>query len=401
MTTNIEAQYDVIVVGAGPAGSVAARIAAENGLKTLMIEKRQEIGAPVRCAEAVGGEVTKQYIEPDERWINAHIDFYDIVNTRNDRVRVPPTEHTWVVDRKVFDLELAHCAMRVGAKVMTSTAATGLVKEDGRVVGVEIRHIGRVQRVGAKLVIAADGTESQVARWAGLKTVPPMSDYYSGAQYLLGGLKGKFEPNVCEYHVGASIAPGGYVWVFPKGDDLANVGLVMSADRSAEISPRDYLDRFAAQHYPDSSVMSVVVGGIPATGALKRMVTDGLMVVGDAAHQADPLTAGGINLGMFGADMAMTTGVKAIRGGDVSAKALQPYETLWAERFGKQHAALLQIRKMLTGMSEDVFNGLIRTAASLPLDTMTPGQVLMALFKSHPRMLLEAGTLIKTGLILK
>lgn len=401
MPSRLADAYDVIVVGAGPAGSVAARLAAEQGLNTLMIEKRQEIGAPVRCAEAVGAEVTKGYIEEDERWINAHIDFYDITNTKGDYVRVPPTEHTWVVDRKVFDLELAHKARRSGAQVLTSAAAVGLIKEDTRVIGVRIRTFGEIKDVKAKLVIAADGTESQVARWAGLKTVPPMSDYYSGVQYLVGSLQGKIEPNVCEYHIGMDIAPGGYVWVFPKGEDTANVGLVMTADKSADTSPREYLDRFVDAHFPDSSIMSVVVGGIPATGALKRMVTDGLMVIGDAAHQADPLTAGGINLGMFGADMAIQVGAKAIREGDLSAKRLQEYERLWQERFGKQHAALLQVRKMLTSMNQETLIGLIETASQLPIGEMTPGQVMMTLLKSHPRLLIEARTLITTGLILK
>src|SRR5262249_5549784 len=157
----------------------------------------------------------------------------------------------------------------------------------------------------ARLVVAADGVESQVARWAGLKTVPPLEDYYVGIQFLLGGIGGQFDPYVCEYHVGRSLAPGGYAWVFPKGDDRANVGLVLSANRAADTSAQAYLERFIQKRFRDSSVLSVVVGGIPATGALKRMVADGLVAVGDAAHQADPLTAGGINLGMIAADLAM------------------------------------------------------------------------------------------------
>jgi digeranylgeranylglycerophospholipid reductase len=392
----------VIVVGAGPAGSVAARMAAEAGLSTLLIEKRQEIGAPVRCAEALGSESTRPYIDEDPRWINAHISTYAIVNSDGVRVGLPPTEPTWIVDRKVFDLALAHRARAAGAKVMTSTAATGLLRgAAGAVEGARIRLFGEIRDVRARLVIAADGTESQVARWAGLRTVPPMGDYYSGVQYLLGGLRGKIDPATCEYHLGQTMAPGGYVWVFPKGEDSANVGLVMGADRSAERSPRAYLDEFVGRLFPEASIMSVVVGGIPATGALKRMVTDGLMVVGDAAHQADPLTAGGINLGMFGADMAMQVGVAALRAGDVSAAALHPYEEQWAERFGKMHAALYQVRKMLIHMPDATLDDLIETASRMDFQTMSTTQVLLTLLRSHPRLLLEARTLLTTGIILK
>jgi digeranylgeranylglycerophospholipid reductase len=392
---------DVLIVGAGPAGSVAAKRAAEAGLDTLLIEKRQEIGVPVRCAEAVGAVGTSEFIDEDPRWINAYIDFYSISNRQGERVTVPPTEPTWVVDRKVFDYELAHLANNAGATVLTSAAATALLREDGRVSGVTIKRFGKLTDVKAKLVIAADGVESQVARWAGLKTVPPMGDFYTGAQYLLGNMAGHIQPNRCEYHVGMDMAPGGYLWVFPKGKDTANVGIVISADRAAEVSAREYLDRFVEARFPGTSILNVVVGGIPATGALKKMVTDGLMVIGDAAHQADPLTAGGINLGMYGGAMAMQVGIEALKQGDVSAAALQPYEELWRDRFGKMHAALYKLRKMMTQMNPDTLDGIIRTAATLPLDTMTPGAVLMTLLREHPRMLFEARTLITTGLILK
>ncbi len=393
--------YDAVVVGAGPAGSVAARKLAEAGLSVLLIEKRQEIGVPVRCAEAIGLEITRPYIEIDERWVNARVSTYSIHSPSGDYVKVPPTEPTLIVDRKVFDWELAHLAMRAGAEVRTRTQATGLIIEQDCVVGITINSLGQQSTVRTRLVIAADGTESQVARWAGLKTIAPMADYYVGYQYLLGNLDGKIELTNAEYHLDQRLFPGGYGWTFPKGSDTANVGLVISADRAADVSAQTYLDRFVEQRYPGSSIMGAVAGGIPATGALKKMVSGGLMAVGDAAHQADPLTAGGINLGMIGADMAAQVAVKALAKGDVSAKALRDYESLWHNRFGKQHKALYQIRKVLTGMEEDRLARLIDTAARLPLETMTLSQILLALFKSQPRLMVEVGTLMTTGLILK
>jgi digeranylgeranylglycerophospholipid reductase len=389
------------VVGAGPAGSVAARRLAEGGLSVLLIEKRQEIGAPVRCAEAIGVHSTLPYIEIDERWVNAHITHYAVISMEGDRVTVPPTEPTVVIDRKVFDWELAHRAAQAGAEVLTRTQAVGLLRDDGHVTGVKINGLGKTREVSAKLVIAADGTESQVARWAGLKTVPPMSDYYVGFQYLLGGLKGQIDPHICEYHLGHAIAPSGYIWVFPKGEDTANVGLVITADKAGELTAQAYLDQFVAQHYPDASILGVIAGGIPATGALKKMVTDGLMAVGDAAHQADPLTAGGINLGMIGAGLAAQVALKAVQKGDVSAKTLGEYETLWHNQFGRQHAALYQARKLVTRMDDERLTDLLRTASRLPLDTMSLGQIMLTLFRSHPRLLIEAQALITTGLILK
>jgi digeranylgeranylglycerophospholipid reductase len=397
----MKAAYDVVVVGAGPAGSTAARLAAASGLDVLLIEKRQEIGSLVRCAEAVGAESLRAYIEPDDRWINARISYYAIHNSVGDAVRVPPTEPTLILERKVFDRELAHMAAKAGAEVRAKTRAVGLRRENGRVTGVQISSMGRAREVRARLVIAADGTESQVARWAGLKTVPPLRDYYVAVQFLLSGVGDKVHQAECQYHLGWSIAPGGYAWVFPKGDDTANVGLALSADRAAEVSAQAYLERFVGKHFPNASILSVVAGGIPITRALRRTVTDGLMVVGDAAHQADPLTAGGINLGMIAGDMAVQVGAEAIRRGDVSAKALRAYESAWRKRFGREHDALYRVRKVLVKMDEERLNALVKTASELPLEEMSLAQIAVALLKQHPRLLAEARTLIASGLILK
>jgi len=400
--TSLHNSYDVIVVGAGPSGSVAARKCAQAGLSTLLIEKRQEIGAPVRCAEAIGIPETVPYIDIDDRWINARISHYAIHNSEGHHVKVQPGGPTLIVDRKVFDWELAHLAANAGAVVRTRTQAEGLEKDaSGKVTGVRINSMGKRSTVQAKLIFAADGTESQVVRWAGLKSVPPMSDFYVGFQYLLGGMRGKMSPGICEYHLGNTRFPGGYGWVFPKGEDTANVGLVISADNAKDVSAQEYLDRFCETNYPDAPILGAVAGGIPATGALKKMVTDHVMAIGDAAHQADPLTAGGINLGMIGADMASQVAINAFKTGDFSAKALSEYETLWRDRFARMHHALYQVRKLLTRMDDERIGEIIHTASTLDLEHLSLGQIALTILRNHPLLLIQAQTLIVTGLIMK
>jgi digeranylgeranylglycerophospholipid reductase len=372
--------YDVVVVGAGPAGSVAARKLAEGGLDVLLIEKRQEIGAPVRCGEALGEHLTRPYIDIADRWIDARISTYSVHDAAGDAIKIPMNWTTLIVNRKVFDWELAHLAAKAGASVITRTQADGLMR-DSDTWRLKIMSLGKHYEIRARLVIAADGAESQVARWTGLKTIPAMGDLYVGVQYLLGGLD--IDQRNTEYHFGAEIAPGGYVWVFPKGGDTANVGIVIAANRPKTTSAQAYQDRFVAQHYPDADILGVVVGGIPATGGIRKMVADGVMVIGDAAHQADPLTAGGINLGMIAADMAAGVALKAFAQGDFSVRMLGEYETAWRTKFGTQQKGLYKLRQTMNDIPDSQFNALLRGVAGSQFPSIPLQQFLYMLLRNQ------------------
>jgi digeranylgeranylglycerophospholipid reductase len=392
---------DVLVIGGGPGGSVAARRCAAAGLRVLMIEKRQEIGAPVRCGEAIGAEATRAFIDLDPKWIDARISRFALCNAEGARA-VLPSELTLVVNRKVFDLELARLAARAGAEVRARTQAEALLTDAlGNVSGARIRSAGQPEDVEARIVIAADGAESQAARWAGLKTVPALSDLYVGLQYLVCAPPGSWAPDIAEYHFGPSVAPGGYAWVFPKGDDTANVGLVLGGDRAAEGAAQACLDRFVARRAPGASVLSVVAGAIPVSGGLKQISSGGLLIVGDAAHQAEPMTGGGINLAMVAGDMAAQTAIQALRQGDVSASALRAYDEAWQARYGHQRAGLLSLRRLLARMSEGEYVDIIDTLARQPAGNMNHGQLMLAAFLRHPRLLLEARALVDIGIHLK
>jgi digeranylgeranylglycerophospholipid reductase len=132
-------RYDLIVVGAGPAGSTAAWQAAELGLSVLLLEKRQEIGSPVRCAEGVPHEALTGFLEPDPLWISARVDRAQIVARIDGRVAQRWTgggDLGYVLERRIFDRALAERAARRGAQVWVKTAAIGLLTERGAVRGV-------------------------------------------------------------------------------------------------------------------------------------------------------------------------------------------------------------------------------------------------------------------------
>ncbi|MCL5997746.1 MAG: NAD(P)/FAD-dependent oxidoreductase [Chloroflexi bacterium] len=380
-------EYDVLVIGAGPAGSIAARTAAQAGMSTLLIEKRQEIGSPVRCAEAVGRETVETFIPLNPKWIAAEIDMFSVSNPQGDCVVLPPIEKTLVLERKIFDRELAHSAADAGAEVVVKARAAGLCREPNGLVNVKLVVQGEPREVWARVVIGADGTESQSTRWAGLKPIPQMKNYYVAAQYLMTNVD--VDPRICQYHVGWSLAPGGYGWVFPKGDRQANVGLVIWADPGATKTALQYLDDFIAPRFPNSSILAQVVGGIPVTNVLPQMVADGYMAVGDAAHQSDPLTAGGITNGMQGGTFAAQVAVDAIRHGDTSASYLRKYEHMWDAAFGRSYRRLFRIRQAVIKVPEEKISQMIGQAARLDTRKMSLKDILAIVVRVQPQLLLE------------
>jgi digeranylgeranylglycerophospholipid reductase len=352
-------QYDVVVVGAGPGGSVAAQVAAQAGLSVLLLEKRQEIGAPVRCAEGVGHDQLVTFIEPDPRWIASEVRRAEIT-TLADGV-----SHTlrldgglgYVLERRIFDRVLAERAAQAGAQVRVKTAVSGLLLENGRVCGVKIRHADFIAGAGeleiaARIVIAADGVEAQVGRWAGLPLGLPLVDTMVCAQYLLAGID--LDPGCNSYSVGYELAPGGYAWVFPKGDGKANVGLGVQANlwESAALPPGQagksslgqgtvlgYLTRFIESQpcLEKGCPVTLVAGNVPVATCPAQIVKDGLMVVGDAARQVDPLTGGGILNAMTAGKLAATVAVEAIAAGDTSSAFLSRYPQQWQRSLGHQN----------------------------------------------------------------
>jgi digeranylgeranylglycerophospholipid reductase len=341
----LQRRYDVVVVGAGPAGSTAARRAAELGLSVLLLEKRQEIGSPVRCAEGVGHELLIPFIEPDERWISATIDKAQFTTMAGDMAETKRAEggKGYVLERRVFDRVLAEKAIEAGAQLAVKTAARGLLIEDGVVRGVVVEGQGNVE-IEAAVVIGADGVESQVGPWAGLDTTLPQKDAMACAQFLLSGID--IDPTCCYYYISQEIAPGGYAWVFPKGEGKANVGLGAQVDMAAWPA-LDYLVRFIERqpHLAQGSPVTLVVGGVPVALPPERLVTDGCMLVGDAARQVDPLTGGGITNAMTAGQYAAEVAAQAIEVGDSSVKKLAEYEERWAATPGRKMARHYRLKE--------------------------------------------------------
>lgn len=388
---------DVLVIGAGPAGSSAAKHAAKNGANVILMDRKSEIGSPKRCAEGVSDKGLKSLgIELNPRWIARQLDGVRLVAPNStdvwltsDKVDLP--EAGCILERKVFDKHMAMDAAREGAKILIKTLAVGMQKNDEGYL-VDVETLGETYQIQTKIVIAADGPETKVARWAGLKTAPKAKDMESAVQFEMVGVE--MEDNNCiEFYFG-SVAPGGYAWIFPKGDDIANVGLGILntlTDKSALEYLLDFIKTCPVTK--NAQPVELNVGGDPVGGLTKRMYDDNLLVVGDAAGQVNPLTGGGIISGMTGGMLAGKVAAEAIAENDCSKKKLKKYDDICREEIGKSMTKYLKVKDYLMTLSDDELNKIADAFKDLDFEKVSTSELVKQLIKVSPKALLKLGKL--------
>jgi digeranylgeranylglycerophospholipid reductase len=383
----VKDRYDVVVVGGGPAGSWAAKHAAEKGVSVLMLEKDREIGIPVRCGEGAGAVDLARVVEVKERWIAHRLMGARMIAPDGTVLEAYPGETGYILHRKLFDADLAAMAAQAGAEVRTKAYVCGLLTENGRVTGVRVNHLGHEFRISATVVIGADGVESRVGRWGGIQTQLSPEDMVSCIQFVLAHKS--IDQTTAEFRFGRRIAPGGYLWIFPRGDNTANVGLGVSGSYSLNKKPIYYLREYVERTFQDASVLSMVAGGVPAGPPLKDIISDGLMLAGDAARQINPLSGGGIVNAMLGGRIAGRVAAEAVIAGDISRKFLSVYTKEWHRVEGKNNELYYKMKTMVDHFKDEDLNRVARTLEKIPPTERNAVNVFKSLLFKHPKLLLE------------
>jgi len=391
---DVKDKYDVVVVGAGPAGSMTAKHAALNGAKVLMIEKRQEIGSPVRCGEGISrNSLAEVGITPDKRWISTDVDGAIIVSPSGNRFVINEkqagNEVGMVLERDMFDKALAADAAKAGVEIMLKTSAIGLIKDTDKIKGVRAISFGKQLEIMASCVVGADGYESQIGRWAGIDTTLKPNDITSCFQYRLTNIRHNYR--YCEFIIG-SAAPGGYIWIFPKDEHTANVGigvLLSKLKRPGQV--KEYLDEYIQKdgRLAGGQPIDTVSGAVSVSPPLDRTITEGLMLVGDAARVIDPITGGGIANGCITGMLAGKTLGKAARMGDFSIEVLGEYETLWRDKLENKLWRNWMAKEKLVTLSNNTLDEIILTLSESGIDKLSVHNILKVMRERHPDLVKE------------
>ncbi|MEM8910071.1 MAG: NAD(P)/FAD-dependent oxidoreductase, partial [Bacteroidota bacterium] len=299
-------KYDLVIIGSGPAGATTARLAAQRGLKILMVDKRQELGAPIQCSGAVSRHALEEVgIVDSDEFVHEAIYGFGIYNESGAKTTIDyrvlkPDEYGegphqqplgYVVDRRRFDRYLMTLAERAGAQVWLKTEGMGMEVDGSAYCTVHLQRFNETIEVKTKVIVAADGLQSRVGKWAGLSTHMRMSELASCLQFIVDQVE---TDGLLEIITGHEWAPGGYAWVFPKGHGYAEIGLGVTRNHTDQ-NPQAHLDHFIKnsflkKRFANSRILEIQGGGVPLAAPLKTQYHDHMVLVGDAARQVNPIT---------------------------------------------------------------------------------------------------------------
>ena len=384
----MKTNYDVIIVGGGPAGTMAGKMIAESGASVCILEKDRDIGYPVRCGEAVSEGGLRQFVEPRDSWITTKISEFRLISPNGTQIDAElSTQKGFILNRRIFDYDLAQLASEKGAEVFTKAYVKDLILENGKISGVKVEHIGCEKKIKAKLVIGADGVESRVGRWAGLRTQLKMKDVESCVQYTVANVD--VNPNRNDFYMGEVYSPGGYLWVFPKGNRMANIGLGISGEHSGKKSAKQWLDEFMEREYPNASKLTTVCGGVPCAKPMKNPIKDNFMLVGDSAHYVNPMTGGGIISAMKSGCIAGQIASECLKTNDTSEKQLSKYVDEIKKDFGNNYNRFYRLKEAISEFSDDDLNGIADKVAKIPVHERTLTKIFkIAVFKK-PSLIID------------
>ncbi len=330
--------FDVAVIGAGPAGSMAARYAAKAGASTILLEEHPCAGWPVQCAGLLGSRALAESELPAGSFILGGMRGATIFSPGGLRLDFKSRDRkAWVVDRRLFDRALVCRAVGGGAIFHPCSRVKDLRSEDKR----RVLALSGGEEISAGIVISAEGASALLARRAGI--APPRITL-SGAQ-----VESAFaveDPEKVEVHLGC--APGLFAWVIPLGDSRARIGLC-SSDRACE-RLRAFLKSDIIKERLRGTPVALNVGGLPM-GPPPSTAVDGLLAVGDAAGQVKPTSGGGIYPGLVAAKIAGGVAAAAAMEQDSSAERLSEYDRLWREAIGGELEIGMRLHRMMNKMT--------------------------------------------------
>ncbi len=350
MTKNYD--YDVIIVGGGPAGLSAGYSAAKNGARVAVLERDEAIGQSVRTSgvtwikEARSFGIPVEYYNPIKNYA-----FYSPNNVILKKSKEPEVA---VLDvRKTYQF-LAYQAADAGAEIFLRTNVTDVITENGKLDGVKATSLKADMTFYSKIVIDASGFYSVIGKATGLAS--QWKRFGAGAEYE--AYVDKVDPHTWYLMVGQKYSPAGYAWIFPLGPNKVRIGVGVGKPESQTDATQRLIELVEKRPKPLDELGRIVpvefhYGLIPNEGLRQSTVADNLILVGDSAGQANPLVLEGIRYAIEYGRKAGEVAANAVKSGDTTKRSLKTYEDSMRKAIGSKIASAIKVQYRWLGLSDE------------------------------------------------
>jgi digeranylgeranylglycerophospholipid reductase len=348
-----EFRYDIVIVGAGPAGSSAALSAAKKGIKVALLEKEESVAETVRTSGVTWIQNIKEFEIPDDCF--NPIKNYSFCSPNNEVTISGQTPQAAVLDVRKTYRWLAKQAEDAGAEVFLKTNVKDIIKnEKGDIIGISASNPdGNVSFFG-NVIIDASGFGSIVSKSMGFVT--QWKRFGAGAEY-----EAKAENVDSEtwwLMVGEKYSPAGYAWIFPTSKDTVRIGVGVGKPESS-VDPTERLkELMESKPGPIKNLGKITpiefhYGLIPNDGLSRKTVYNNLILVGDSAGQANPLVLEGIRYAIKFGRVAGDVASDAIKSGKTDESNLMPYEINWRKEIESKIKSAGKVQDRWIGLSDE------------------------------------------------
>ena len=363
-----EFEYDLVIVGGGPAGSSAATSAAKKGLKVALLEKESSIAETVRTSGVTWIQNIKEFGIPDDCY--NPIKNFSFCSPNNEVTISDSIPRAAVLDVRKTYRWLANEAEKSGVDIFLKSNVNGVITDKkGDIIGVVCSETRGKKIFKGKVVIDASGFPSTVSKALGL--VEQWDRFGVGAEYEAH--VEKINEDTWWLMVGQEYSPAGYAWIFPLGKNIARIGVGIGKPES-DVDPTQRLKEIISQKLGPIKDLGKITpiefhyGLIPNDGLSRKTVFNNLILVGDSAGQANPLVLEGIRYAIKFGRVAGTVAADAINSGNTGEKNLYPYERIWRKEIESKINSAGKVQDRWIGLTDKEWDAELDIIKELKID---------------------------------